>query len=230
MTGFLAKGASPKGSREAAGKQTLLMRGRRRLLLPHPGGSSGELTSSRPAAAGPAHTQTAMTGTNKSVDKVCSLVARRGRLVSHIKSFIANQRGVVALEMPAVVFFLMISLLLPLADLAITGFKFTFAYQALRNMGQLTQNMGQLTRYYPPADVTSSASITGWQNSLPKTVDGYLVSAQVYCGDPGTPAPCASGTILPKYYTFSTSFTLSPMVLGRFLCSTCTVKYSQRFQ
>ena len=221
MTGFLAKGASPKGSREAAGKQTLLMRGRRRLLLPHPGGSSGELTSSRPAAAGPAHTQTAMTGTNKSVDKVCSLVARRGRLVSHIKSFIANQRGVVALEMPAVVFFLMISLLLPLADLAIAGFKFISAHQALRDMGQRTQ--------YSTPDATDSGSIANWKSSLPTTVGGYPISAKVYCGDPGTEAPCA-GTTLPKYYTFETSFPLSPMVLKSVLCSTCTVKYSQRFQ
>jgi hypothetical protein len=54
-----------------------------------------------------------------------------------MKSFIANQRGAVVLEMPGVVLFLMVWLLLPLADLAIAGFKFTFAYQALRNMGQL---------------------------------------------------------------------------------------------
>jgi len=139
-----------------------------------------------------------------------------------MKSFIADQRGAVALEMPIVWLFMMLSLLLPLADLAIAGFKFISAHQALRDMAQRTL-------YNPPADVTSSASITGWQNSLPKTVDGYLVSAQVYCGDPGTEAPCA-GTTLPKYYTFETSFPLSPMVLKSVLCSTCTVKYSQRFQ
>src|SRR4051794_34322850 len=114
MTGFPAKDASPEGRREAAGKQTRLVLARRRLPLPHPGGSSGELTSSRPAAAGPAHTQTAITGTKNVWRKttspliaVCSLVARRGRLVSLIKSFIANQRGAVALEMPIVWLFMM---------------------------------------------------------------------------------------------------------------------------
>jgi hypothetical protein len=148
----------------------------------------------------------------------------RDRLVSHKDSFIADQRGAAALEMSIVYPFLLIFLLLPLADLAIAGLKFNSAYQALRDMGQRTQ-------YSPPGDVTSSTSITDWQNSLPTTVDGYPVSAQVYCGDdPGTLAPCASGATLPKYYIFSTSFTLSPMVLGKVLCSTCPVNYSQRFQ
>jgi len=94
------------------------------------------------------------------------------------------------------------------------------------------RDMGQRTQYSPPADVTSSASITDWKNSLPTTVDGYPVSAAVYCGNPGTQetAPCALSTTLPKYYTFTTSFTLSPMVLGSLFCSACTVNYTQRFQ
>jgi hypothetical protein len=145
----------------------------------------------------------------------------RGKLVSHGDLFIADQRGAVALEMPGVVFFLMISLLLPIADLAIAGFKFTFAYQALRSMGQRTQ--------YSTPDATDSASISSWKSSLPTTVDGYPISAKVYCGDPGTEAPCAGAT-WPKYYTFTTSFTLSPMLLRSVLCSTCTVTYSERFQ
>lgn len=33
-----------------------------------------------------------------------------------------------------------------------------------------------------------------------------------------------------KYYIFTTSFTLTPMVLGSLLCSTCTISYTQRFQ
>ena len=146
---------------------------------------------------------------------------RRGRLVNHKKSFISDRRGAVALEMPIVWLFMTISLLLPLADLAIAGFKFISAHQALRDMGQRTQ--------YSTPDATDSGSITNWKRSLPTTVDGYPISAKVYCGDPGTEAPCA-GTTWPKYYTFTTSFTLSPMVLGSVLCSTCTVNYSQRFQ
>jgi hypothetical protein len=141
--------------------------------------------------------------------------------VSHRDSFIANQRGAVAFEMPIVWLFLMLSLLLPLADLAIAGFKFVSAHQALRDMGQRTQ-------FSAPGDITSSTSITAWQSSLPKTVDGYSVSAKVYCGNPGTLAPCASGATSAKYYTFTATFTLSPMVLP--LCSTCTVNYSLPFQ
>src|SRR6266478_1147551 len=129
-------------------------------------------------------------------------------------TLLSDQRGAVALEMPIVWLFMMMSLLLPLADLAIAGFKFISAHQALRDMGQRTQ--------YSPPDATDPSSITTWKSSLPTTVDGYTVSAKVYCGDPGTEAPCA-GTTWPKYYTFETSFTLSPMVLPvSVLCRTCT--------
>lgn len=136
-------------------------------------------------------------------------------------SVLADQRGAVAFEMLFVFIFLVFSLLLPLADVAIAGFKYISAYQALRDMGQLTQ-------YSPPSDVTSSSAISSWQSSLPAAVGGYPITAQVYCD--GTLAPCASGATLPKYYTFTTSFSLSPMVLGPVLCSTCTIKYSERFQ
>jgi hypothetical protein len=148
--------------------------------------------------------------------------------VSRRKSFIEDQRGAAALEMPFVWGFLMLGLLLPLADLTIAGVRFISAYQALRNMGQFAQYRP------PPSDVTSSTSITNWQNSLPP-VDGYTVSAQVYCGYPPSPttlAPCASTALPPYYYIFSTSFTFSPIIpmLQSVLCSTCTVSYSQRFQ
>jgi Flp pilus assembly protein TadG len=141
--------------------------------------------------------------------------------MSDQRSFIRDQRGAVAFEMPIVYVCLVLSLLLPLADLGIAGLKFNSAYQALRDMGQRTQ--------YSTPDATDPASISTWQGSLPATVDGYTVSASIKCGDAGTAAPCA-GTDFPKYYTFQTSFTLSPMVLGSVLCSTCTVNYSQRFQ
>jgi hypothetical protein len=136
-------------------------------------------------------------------------------------SFIADQRGAVAFEMLFVFAFMIFSLLLPLADLAVAGFKFISAHQALRDMGQRTQ--------YSTPDATDSTSISAWQGSLPSTVGGYTVSATVKCGDAGTAAPCA-GTDFPKYYAFQTSFTLSPLVLGSVLCSTCTVNYLQRFQ
>jgi hypothetical protein len=141
--------------------------------------------------------------------------------VSNKDSFIADQRGAVALEALFVYLFMVASLLLPLADGAIAGFRYISAYQALRDMGQRTQ--------YSTPDATVASSITAWQQSLPTTVDGYTVSATVKCGDAGTAAPCL-GTDFPKYYSFQTSFTLSPMVLGSVLCSTCTVNYLQRFQ
>jgi hypothetical protein len=140
--------------------------------------------------------------------------------VSHKASFIADQRGAVALETLIVIFFMIVSLLLPLADLAIAGFNFMSAHQALRDMGQRVQ-------FRPPADV-SPAGITAWQTSLPATVDGYTVSAQVYCGNPV--ATCTDATF-PKYYTFTTTFDLSPFILPpSVLCRTCTVTYSQPFQ
>jgi hypothetical protein len=123
--------------------------------------------------------------------------------------------------------FLMFGLVLPLTDLAIAGFRFISAHQALRDMAQRTQ-------FSPPDDVTTSAGITAWTNSLPTTVDGYSVSVKVFCGSSSTPAPCAADVQgqppSSKYYTVTTSFTLSPMVLGSALCSTCTLNYSVPFQ
>ncbi|MBR1179811.1 hypothetical protein JQ617_37995 [Bradyrhizobium sp. KB893862 SZCCT0404] len=148
--------------------------------------------------------------------------ARPGKPVAGRRTFIADQRGAVAIEGLFVYSLMMFTLLLPLADVAIAGFKYISAYQALRDMGQYTQ-------YSPPPDATDATSITTWQNSLPATVSGYTVSAAVKCGNAGTAAPCV-GTDFPKYYTFQTSFTLSPLVLGSAFCSTCTVNYSQRFQ
>ncbi len=68
-----------------------------------------------------------------------SLVAPLSWLISYKKSFIANERGAVALETPIVILFLMVSLFFPLVDLAIAGLQFNSAYQALRDMGQRTQ-------------------------------------------------------------------------------------------
>jgi Flp pilus assembly protein TadG len=142
-------------------------------------------------------------------------------------SFIEDQRGAVAFEMPVIYAFLIFSLLLPLADVAIAGFKFISAHQALRDMAQRTQ-------FSPPADVTTSAGITAWTTSLPTTIDGYSVSVNIYCGSSGTLAPCAADVQgnppSSKYYTVTTSFTLSPMVLGSVLCSTCTLNFSVPFQ
>src|SRR5579859_4164898 len=122
-------------------------------------------------------------------------------LMSRKRSFIADDRGAVAFEMPIVFALMIFSLIFPLADLAIAGFQFISAGQALRDIGQLTQ--------YSSVDVTDPTSISSWQASLPANVSNYNVSAQIYCSD-GTAAPCASGTFPPSYFVFTTTFSLSP--------------------
>ena len=131
----------------------------------------------------------------------------------HRNSFIADQRGTASLEMPAVCFFMMMFLLVPLADLAIAGFQYVSAWQALRAFGQYAQ-------YHSPQDVASK---------LPATVAGYPISnLRVVCGD--TNLVCSpSNTALPKYYSYTTTVTLSPMVLSA-LCCSHTLSYSERFQ
>lgn len=149
---------------------------------------------------------------------------RRVQLRRRRSAVIADQRGAVAFEMPIVFIFLMFSLALPLADVAIAGFKLISAHQALRDMGQRTQ-------YSPPADVTDATVISDWKSGLPTAISGYTITPQVYCGSPGTLAPCSSGAAsIVKYYKFSTTFTLTPMVLGSVLCKSCTITYTQRFQ
>jgi hypothetical protein len=91
--------------------------------------------------------------------------------------------------------------------------------------------MGQRTQYSPPADVTDGSVIATWKTTLPSAISGYTITPQIYCGSPGTAAPCASGAAsVVKYYTFTTTFTLTPMVLGSVLCTTCTIHFTQRFQ
>jgi hypothetical protein len=138
--------------------------------------------------------------------------------------FIADQRGAVAFEMPVIYFFLIFSLLLPLADVAIAGLRYIAAWQALRSFGQYIQ-------YNNPPDPTSPGS---WQSGLQKTIGGYTISnIQVMCGDTSTVCSSGNVTSIPKYFTFSTTLTLTPMVLTSVLCpSTCTytLPYSERFQ
>ena len=134
-------------------------------------------------------------------------------------SFLADQRGAVALEMPAVWLFMMMCLLLPLADLAIAGFQFISAHQALRDMGQRTQYSTPTLR---PNSITVGKLATHDGRWLSDQCEGLLRRSR----DRGP----LRGATWPKYYIFQTSFTLSPMVLGSVLCSTCTVNYSQRFQ
>jgi hypothetical protein len=153
--------------------------------------------------------------------------------VSHRDSFIADQRGSVAFEMPIVWLFMTMSLLLPLTDLAVAGFQFLSAWEALRNFGQYTQDN-------PPPDVTTWQT-SAWMSRLntAAAVAGITnFQFQVLCGEPNPATICSSSnTNAPKYYLSTTTVTLSPMVLGPvFNCpnkpTPCSFKlsYSEQFQ
>jgi hypothetical protein len=143
------------------------------------------------------------------------------------RTLLSDQRGAVAFEMLTVWLFLMMSLLLPLADVAIAGFQFVSAWGALRAFGQYVQ-------LHPPPDVTDTSS---WTSTLPTPVAGYPISnVKVLCGDTNAGAVCSSANVaLPtKYYSYTTTVTLNPMVLRSVLCSanpcSFTLPYSERFQ
>ena len=139
-------------------------------------------------------------------------------------SFIADQRGAVAFEMIIVYLFLCFSLLLPLADVAAAGFQFISGWAALRGFGQYIQ-------YNNPPDPANPGA---WTSGLHTTVSGYTIgNIQVRCGDANTVCSSGNVTLTPKYFTFSTTVTLAPMVLRSVLCpSSCTytLPYSERFQ
>jgi hypothetical protein len=118
--------------------------------------------------------------------------------------------------------FMVAFLLMPLADVAAAGFQFISAWSALRSFGQSVQYSNSLR-----ADGTVTLS------GLPTTVGGYTIgNIQVMCGS----TACNSGnlTLIPKYYTYTTTVTLAPIVLRSVLCTntscTYTLPYSERFQ
>ncbi|MBR1298589.1 hypothetical protein JQ605_17515 [Bradyrhizobium sp. AUGA SZCCT0042] len=142
-------------------------------------------------------------------------------------SFIADQRGAAALEMLVVYLFLVIGLLLPLADVAAAGFRYVAAWEALRAFGQKIQ-------YDPPKDVTDWAA---WKTALPTSVSGYPINnLQVVCSD--SMAACSAGNAAsPKHYTYSTTVTMAPILLRSVICQSgnanpCsfTLFYGERFQ
>lgn len=151
--------------------------------------------------------------------------ACRARPIGRKGSLLADQRGAVAFEMTIVYLFLIMSLLLPLADVAIAGFQYISAWQALRAFGQSIQ-------YSPPTDVTSASS---WTTAAVAKADSKypIANFKIICGE--SSAVCAAGNdIPPRYYSYTTTVTLTPMVLRSVLCTggscTYTLPYSERFQ
>jgi hypothetical protein len=156
-----------------------------------------------------------------------TLLAGKDKLTS--TTLLSDQRGAVALEMPFVCLFMVTFLLLPLADLAIAGFQFVSAWEGLRAFGQSIQ-------YSPPLDVTQAS---GWTSSALAKADPRfpIASFQIVCGDNKT--DCSDASLLPKYYSYQTTVTLSPIMtlMRRVLCkssnaNSCsyTLSYSERFQ
>ena len=143
--------------------------------------------------------------------------------MSHKKSFIADQRGAVAFETLIVYPVLVALVLMSLAEMAVAGFQFASAWAALRSFGQYVQ-------YYNPLGPDGTVT---WRPGLQTTVGGYPISnIQVICGD--ARVACSSSNIAtPKYFRFTTTVTLTPIVWRRVLCpTTCTytLLYSERFQ
>ena len=152
----------------------------------------------------------------------------RDRLKSRKGSLIADQRGAVAFEMPFVYAVVIFTMLLPLADVAIAGIRYISAWEALRAFGQSIQ-------YSPPTDMANTSSWTS--TALAKADPKYPIpSIQLVCGN-GNAACSAGNTASPKYYSYTTTVTLSPLVLRSVLCTsgagdpcTFTLSYSLRFQ
>lgn len=155
---------------------------------------------------------------------------RRKSRVSGKRSLIRDRRGAVAFEMLFVFLFLIMLVLLPLVDLAVAGFQYIQAFAALRGFGQSIQ-------YSPPGDVTNASS---WAAAaLAKADPKYPIpSIQLICGDSNAVCDSTnSDPSQPKYYLYSTTITLKPMVLTTALCTSgntnpCsfTLYYSERFQ
>ena len=144
-------------------------------------------------------------------------------LVGKVKltSLLSDQRGAFAFEVPFVWLFLAMSLLLPLADVAAAGFRYISAWGALRNFGQSIQ-------YDPPSDFANSS---GWTSSKLAKADPRfpIQNFQLVCG---STACSTTNTASPRYYSYTTTVTISPMVLRSVLCTSgCsfTLPHSERF-
>jgi hypothetical protein len=156
-----------------------------------------------------------------------TVLAGKDKVIS--TTLLSDQRGAVAFEMVIVYGFMMFSLLLPLADVAIAGFQYISAWGALRAFGQYIQ-------YDPPADVTSAST---WASTASAKADPRfpISNLQVLCGDAN--AVCSSSNVSApvKYYSYTTAVTFAPMVLRSVLCTssganpcTFTLFYTERFQ
>jgi hypothetical protein len=140
-------------------------------------------------------------------------------------TLLSDQRGAVAFETLIVWSFMMLSLLLPLADVAAAGFQYISAWQALRGFGQSIQ--------YDKPDFTNAS---GWTSGKLAKADPRFPIQQfrLVCGDANL--DCSAGnSASPQYYSYATTITLSPIVLSAVLCTSSnankcsfTLSYSEQ--
>ena len=137
-----------------------------------------------------------------------TVLAGKDKLTS--TTLLSDQRGAVAFEMPIVWLFLMMSLLLPLADLL------SLASSLYPRGGHCVTsgNLSSTTRH-----LTSRTRQVGRQAKLATTADRWfpIKIFNVVCGDDS--ACSTTNTASPKYYSYTTTVTLSPMVLRSVLCT-----------
>jgi hypothetical protein len=131
---------------------------------------------------------------------------RFGRLVSDRSGVAAVEFGMLGL--------LLVGLLLPISDLGIAALQFMTAYQNVRDVGAYAQYRTGLI----------NTTTTPWTVTLPA---GYTGTVQVMCGNTST--LCSNTATVPKWYVFSTTFTVTPIFVTA-LAGTYTVQFSERFQ
>jgi hypothetical protein len=154
-----------------------------------------------------------------------TVLAKKDKLTS--TTLLSDQRGAVAFETLIVWSFLMFFLLLPLADVAVAGFQYISAWQALRSFGQYLQD-------HNPDDVADTSS---WMTSVLAKADPRFPIPNIQLGCGNATLPCTTNDVSPKYYSFTTTVTLSPMSpmlravwCNAGSCSSFTLSYSEQFQ
>jgi hypothetical protein len=149
------------------------------------------------------------TGSGKHTAVEVALARHKALIADDSTTLLSDQRGAVAFETVIVFGFMMLSLLLPLADVAAAGFQFISAWEALRAFGQSIQ--------YDKPDVTNASA---WTSSALAKADPRFPIQQfrLVCGDANL--DCSpSNSASPQYYSYATTVTLSPMVLSAVLCT-----------
>jgi hypothetical protein len=159
-----------------------------------------------------------------------------------LRGLLVDRDGAAAFEFIVIAAFLIIVLLLPIADVAVAALRYMQVRQEMRDLGALVQ-------YNPPADLTKPG--TAW-TTLPTTAGTFSVTIgtgfptsenqiniNVYCGTPPltgvAPDPLSacksadlSTTSTPKYVWMGAVVKLNPIVIKTITGG--NVGYTERLQ